>query len=271
VKLVPPAVLEHRVIAPICNRVKGVMPSAEKIDHFLVSFYQSPDGEPTRTVQQMGLILFHPATAVSAVRYIAKLPVVVISIPESDRSALPWLYDQRRPWNLRGFMSSYVELPSPLHLYWRGQTKQNLRKATARARTAGFTVRLVAAWEIGSVVAQVFKDKGWDDEGIEAMLRTLRESRTNDFCVAVFDELGQPAAFCIGTQAGDAIRNVWANASQKGQVRWLCFTGFVEEAGERGAKYLVESPPWAMPSGNRLFAQRLGFAPARIRARRSHG
>ena len=246
--------------------VEGDMPSAEKIERFLISFYQAPRGEPTSVVSRLALVLLHPVMTGAAIRYIIKLPVVVVPISKSDGSAVPWLYDPRRPWNLRGFMSSYIELPSPLDLYWRGQAKQNLRKATARARMAGFKVRLVDSSETSSVVARVFADKGWDTEGIEAMQRTLRESRDNDFCVAVFDEFEHPVAFCIGAQAGIAVRNVWANASQKGQVRWLCFSGFVEEASERGAKYIVESPPWAMSEGNRVFAQRLGFVPVRIRS-----
>jgi hypothetical protein len=242
------------------------MPSTEKVEHFLTSIYRHFDEQQTSIVKTIAIVVTHPVLTFAALQYILHLPTVDVTIPESDKSKAPWLYDPRKPWKLRGFASSYIELPSPLHHFWQGQAKQNVRKATARAKNAGFVARAVDSVEIVEVVAQVFRDKGWDAHEIETMERYLRGPLEGGIFVAVYDEKEYAVAFCTGVQAGNAVRTFWANTSEKGQVRWLCFSGFVEEASARGARYIVESPLWAIPEGNRVFARRLGFRPARIRS-----
>jgi hypothetical protein len=121
------------------------------------------------------------------------------------------------------------------------------------------------------VIAQVFEAKGRETPEILPMQKRLRESHGSEFCVAVFDGNERAVASCMGSQTGNAVRNFWANASVTGQVRWLCSTGFVEESNERGIRFNVESPPWAMSEGNRLFAHRQGFVPGRIRFDNSGG
>lgn len=235
-------------------------PNIEEVEEFLTSFYHGKDRGPSSIARRAILIALHPVMTISAVQYIRKLPVIEVSVPESDRAKAHWLYDPRRPWKLNGFLSSYIELPSPLHTYWQGQAKQNLRKATARAMAAGFQVRAVETSEIAALIAQV-----WGTEDIEMIQRYLPDPLEGVICVAVFDERDNVVAFCTGTQAGNAVRAVWANTSQKGQVRWLCFSGFVEVAYARGVKFIIESPLWSIPGGNRLFASRLGYQAGRVR------
>jgi hypothetical protein len=166
--------------------VESVMPSAEKIDSFLTALYQTPNGNPTSTIQRLRLVMLQPLTTAAVIRYIVNLPVVGISIREAERPEATWLFDPRRPWNPSNFISSYLELPSPLHLYWQGQARQNLRKASNRALSEGFKVRLIDTSEASSVIEQVFEDKGRKTYEIQPMRHRLRESHENDFCVAVF-------------------------------------------------------------------------------------
>jgi hypothetical protein len=242
------------------------MPEVEEVESYLTAFYRNSIGEPSSFAKRLTLALTQPAMMLAACRYVLSLPIVKVSIPESDKPRATWLFDSRRPWKFRGFASSYIELPQPLHQYWEGQAKQNLRKATARARAAGFTVRPIDSTEMSSVQTLVYRENGLTESKVQAAELTLRQNLAGGLCVAVFDENEHAVAFCIGIQTGNAVRTFSANTSIEGQVRWLCFSGFVEEASARGARFIIESPPWYISEGNRLFTQRLGFTAARIRS-----
>ncbi len=124
--------------------------------------------------------------------------------------------------------------------------------------------------EVTEVISDVFRDKGWKTDEIEERLRVTTQRGIDEtlealVCVAVFDSHAHVVGFCIGIQAGDAILTVWAMTSQRGAARWLCFSGFVEEASARGARFIIGEPPWAFTGGNKVFAGHLGFSAARVR------
>ena len=244
-----------------------IVPNVEEIEKFLTSIYQEEDGESSPIVKRLSNTLLHPVMALAALRYLTDFPIVKVAISGTDKSKTRWLFDPRRPWRHRGFISSYIELPLPLHLYWQGTSKQNLRTRTTQARVAGFEVRAVDSSEINDVISQVFKDKGWEVHEIERDLRKIRESLDGVICVGVFDPSEHVVGFCVGTQTGDVVRTLWSCASQKGRVRWLCFSGYVEEVSAKGGRFIVESPPWSFTGGNQIFAGHLGFVPARIRSK----
>ena len=195
-----------------------------------------------------------------------------VGIPQTERSRTRWLFDPRRPWRHRGFIASYIELPSPLSPYFQGTAKQNLRtRIRDTPGSPGFEVRAVDSFAISDVISQVFKDKGWEEHEIEANLhkmglRQIGASVANPICVGVFDSSGHVVGFSLGTQTGNVVRTLLSFNSIKGSVRWLCFSGYVEEVSARGGRFIVESPPWAFTGGNNIFAGHLGFVPARIRS-----
>jgi hypothetical protein len=242
------------------------MPSAEKIEQFLTSIYQSESGDSAQIVKRLTITALHPLMTFAALRYVMELPLVEVAIPKSDRAKARWMFNPRRPWRLRGFVMSYIELPSPLHLYWRGTSKQNLRTRTSQARTAGFTVREVGSPEISDLVLRVIREGEWYEQDIEDTQRRYLRSLEDVICVGVFDRNEHAVGFCMGTQTGNAVRSGLSYTSQKGAVRWLCFSGFVEAVSARGARFIIESPPWAFTGGNKIFAGHLGFSPARIRS-----
>ena len=241
------------------------MPNVESIEQFLTSIYQSESGDSSQIVKRLTIAALHPLMTFAALRYVMELPIVDVAIPKSDKSKARWMFDPRRPWRLHGFISSYIELPSPLHLYWQGTSKQNLRTRTSQARIAGFTVRAVGSSEISDVVSQVTRDIGWYEHSIEAVQSSILRSLDDVICVGVFDPNEHVVGFCIGTHAGNVVRTRFSFTSQKGLVRWLCFSGYVEAVSARGARFIIESPPWAFTGGNKIFAGHLGFSPARIR------
>ena len=243
------------------------MPNTEDIETFLVSIYQGEFGNSPRIAKRLAKLVLHPVLTCSALRYVAQFPIVDIGIADSEKSKAQWMFDSRRPWRVRGFVLSYLELPSPLHLYWQGTPMQNLRTRSNQARAAGYTVRAVVPTEISGVLAQVFRGRGWDENYIEETLRQLPSSLEETVCVGVFDPSAHPVGFCIGAQAGHVVRTLGAATSEKGTARWLCFSGYVEEVNTRGARFIIESPPWAFIGGNKIFAGHLGFTPARIRSR----
>lgn len=195
-----------------------------------------------------------------------------MSVSASDTESVKWIFNPRRPWKLSSFVSSYIELPSPLSLYWQGQAKQNIRKATARAKSEGYKVRPVDPSEVEKIVIQIGEDSGWKRHELDGVIdQVFKGTQWNlhdvrgAICVAVVDGEDRPVAFCLGAQTGNVVRNIWAYTAHRGNVRWLCFSGYVEEVSARGAKFIVESSPWALSAGNDVFAERLGFKPARIR------
>jgi hypothetical protein len=249
------------------------MPHVEVIDTFLASVYRVQDDEATSVsyVQLLANTFRHPIVGLAAFRYLMSFPVVKVAIPETEKSRTHWLFDPRRPWRHHGFIASYIELPSPLSRYFQGTAKQNLRTRTTHASKAGFEVRAIDSLEINDVISQVFKDKGWEEHEIEANLRKmglrqLGASVAAPICVGVFDASGHVVGFSLGTQTGNVVRTLLSFNSIKGSVRWLCFSGYVEEVSARGGRYIVESPPWAFTGGNNIFAGHLGFVPARIRS-----
>jgi hypothetical protein len=132
-------------------------------------------------------------------------------------------------------------------------------------------VRAIDSSEINDVISQVFKDKGWAVHEIEADLRKkdlrkIGESLDGLICVGVFDPSEHVVGICVGAQTGDVVRTLWSFTSQRGTVRWLCFSGYVEEVSAKGGRLIIESPPWSFTGGNKIFAGHLGFVPARIRA-----
>src|SRR5665213_2072389 len=242
------------------------MPNSEDIETFLVSIYQSESGDSLQIAKRLAKVVPHPVLAWSALRYVKQFPILDIAIADSEKSKARWMFESRRPWRVRGFILSYLELPSPLHLYWQGTPKQNLRTRTNQARAAGYTVRAVDSTEISGVLAQVFRGRGWDENYIEETLRRLPSSLEDSVCVGVFDPREHAVGFCLGTQAGHVVRTLWSYTSEKGTVRWLCFSGYVEEVNARGVRFIIESPPWAFIGDNKIFAGHLGFTPARIRS-----
>ncbi len=242
------------------------MPDVEEIGAFLTAIYQPGSEESTSLVKRLLVAARHPMMTLAALHYVAHTPVVDVDIPSSERSRAWWMYDQRRPWRFRGYISSYIELPELLEHYWRGTSKQNLRTRSSQAKLAGFTVRAIKPTELDEVVFQVFEDKGWRMPEIERAQRPINESLEGAVSVGVFDENGRAVSFCFGTQAGNVVRNLWGNTSRRGTVRWLCFSGFVAEAHAQGVRYIVESPPWTFSEGNKIFAGHLGFSVARIRS-----
>lgn len=248
------------------------MPNVEAIDNFLASIYhnQDVDGESTY-VMLLTNVICHPILGFAALKYLRSFPVVKVTIPEAEKARTRWLFDPRRPWRPHGFIASYIELPSPLTMYFQGTAKQNLRTRMTHARVAGYQVRAVDALEINEVISQVFKDKGWEELEIEANLRKMGlrqvgESVVAPICVGVFDSSGHVVGFSLGTQTGNVVRTLLSFNSIRGSYRWLCFSGYVEEVSARGGRFIVESPPWAFTGGNNIFAGHLGFVPARIRS-----
>jgi hypothetical protein len=241
------------------------MPSQEEIENLLDSIYRTDDGDPAPMLERLPILVRHPALALAALRYLMTFPLVRVSIPGVARSKTRWLFDPLRPWNVRGFISSYIELPSPLDQYWQGTSKQNLRTRSHHARIAGLQVRAVDATEMNEVISQVWRDKGWQPHEMRRELDKIGKSLDGVVCVGVFDSSEHAIGFSLGTQTGEVVRTLWAYASQKGAVRWLCFSGYIEEVSAKGGRFIVESPPWAFTGGNRIFAGHLGFAPARVR------
>ena len=242
------------------------MPDSEDVERFLASIYQGEFGDSPPIAKRLAKVVLHPFLTWSALLYVARFPILDIAITDQEKAKAQWLFDSRRPWRVRGFILSYLELPSPLHTYWQGTPKQNLRTRTNQARAAGYTVRTVESSEIRDVLAQVFRGRGWDENYIEETLRRLPSSLDEAVCVGVFDPGEHAVGFCIGTLAGHVVRTLWAATSEKGTVRWLCFSGYVEEVSVRGARYIIESPPWAFIGENKIFAGHLGFTPARVRS-----
>ena len=242
------------------------MPNSKDIETFLTSIYRGELGNSPQIAKRLVKVARHPVLTWSALRYVAQFPILDIAIADSEKSKAAWMFDSRRPWRVHGFILSYLELPSPLHLYWQGTSKQNLRTRTNQARAAGYTVRALESTEISDVLAQVFRGRGWDENYIEETLRGLPNSLEESVCVGVFDPSEHAVGFCIGAQAGHVVRTLWSYTSEKGTVRWLCFSGYVEEVNARGARFIIESPPWAFIGGNKIFAGHLGFTPARIRS-----
>ena len=246
------------------------MPNVERIEQLLSTLYYKEDRDSATIVARVSAALSHPATAIAAWRYIMSIPVVNVAVSGADKSNARWMFDAWRPWRPRGLVLSYLELPTPLDTYWRGTSKQNLRTRTNKAKLAGFKVRAVESSEIVAVIAEVFTAKGLVHD-IEGDLRkmALRKSGgplDDAVCVGVFDDCDAPVAFSLGIQTGDVVNTLLSNTSQRGSVRWLCFSGFVEEVSARGAKFILEPPPWAFSGRNRIFAGHLGFSPGRIRS-----
>lgn len=242
------------------------MPSVESIDEFLTSMYKGEGGDSPPVTKRLSVTLRHPIVLWSAFRYVMKIPVVDIGISNPDRAKATWMFDPRRPWRLRGFILSYIELPSPVENYWRGTPKQNLRTRTSQARASGFAVRSLTKSEVNDVMREVFRGREWDEDYIEETLQGLPENVDDFVCVGVFDPDNHPVGFCLGIQTAHAVRTLWSCTSVRGTARWLCFTGYVEAANARGARFIIESPPWAHIGRNRIFAGHLGFTPARIRS-----
>jgi hypothetical protein len=99
------------------------MPNVEDIEQFLTSIYQSEFGDSAQIVKRLTITAPHPLMTFAALRYVMGFPIVDVAIPKPDKSKARWMFDSRRPWRLRGFISSYIELPSPLHLYWQDTSK----------------------------------------------------------------------------------------------------------------------------------------------------
>jgi hypothetical protein len=253
------------------QQLKVDMPNVEKIEQLLSTLYNKEDRESATMVGRVSTAILHPATAVAAWRYIMSIPVVSVAVSGSEKSNARWMFDPWRPWRLRGLVLSYLELPTPLDTYWRGTSKQNLRTRTNKAKLAGFKVRAVESSEIIKVISEVFMAKGQFYE-IEDDLRRmdLRKSGgplDDAICVGVFDHCDTPVAFSLGIQTGNVVNTLLSNTSQRGSVRWLCFSGFVEEVSARGGKFILEPPPWAFSGRNKIFAGHLGFLPGRIRSK----
>jgi hypothetical protein len=136
-----------------------------------------------------------------------------------------------------------------------------------RAEAEGFISRPIPSDEIRDNIAKVFRDRGWDERDVENAQRELPEPLDGLVCVGVFDPEEKIVAFCIGVLAGNTVGALWSCASRQGPVRWLCFGGYVKEASARGARYVIQPPPWSFTGGNQIFAGHLGFVPARIRCR----
>lgn len=247
------------------------MSNAEKIERLLNALYGQEDRESTRVVARVSSVILHPVTSVAAWRYILGIPVVKVAMSGTEKSNARWMFDAVRPWRLRGFVLSYLELPSPLDAYWRGSSRQNLRTRTNKAKLAGFKVRAVESSQIIDVISEVFRARGQVHE-IENDLRRMNLRRSGGplddaICVGVFDHCDTPVAFSLGTQTGNVVNTLLTNTSQRGAVRWLCFSGFVEEVSARGGKYILEPPPWVYSGRNKIFAEHLGFSPGRIRCK----
>jgi hypothetical protein len=240
------------------------MPNQEAIENFLDSLYQTDYGEPVPVLKRLPMVLRHPVLTVAALRFCAGFPVVKVALSPTETSA-DWLFDPRRPWRYHGFISSYIELPSPLDRYWQGTSKQNLRTRSHHARVSGLAVMAVGPSQREAVIGEVWRDKGWSESAIEEELRKIRDALDGVVCVGVFDANGHAVGFSVGVQSGEVVRTLWSYASQRGTVRWLCFSGYVEEVSAKGGRFIVESPPWAFIGGNKIFAGHLGFLPARIR------
>jgi hypothetical protein len=260
------AEVEDRV-SPISNTLADAMGTTEEVESFITSLYRRNNGEPASKARQLSLAMAHPVKTWAAIRHILAFPIIYVSLPKSTKSKGSWLYESRRPWNLRGFISSYIELPTPIDLYWQGRSKQELRSRTKRAESAGLTARPIAGHEIHDAIAQVFKDRGWDERDIRDAHRGLPEPLEDLVCVGVFDSTDRIVGFCIGILTGNIVRALWSCTSQKGTARWICFSGYVKEANARGARFIIQPPPWALTGGNKIFAGHLGFVPARIRCR----
>lgn len=241
------------------------MPNREEINSFLDSIYQTDYSDSMPLMKRLPVVLRHPVLAVAALQYCLGFPVVKVALSRSECSSA-WLFDPRRPWRYHGFISSYIELPSPLDRYWHGTSKQNLRTRSHQARVAGLEVRAVESSSIDEVITHVWRDKGWQTGEIDRELRKIRESLDGVVCVGVFDACGHAVGFCVGMKNGEVVRTLWSYTSQRGTVRWLCFSGYVEAVSAKGGRIIVESPPWAFIGGNKIFAGHLGYLPARIRS-----
>jgi hypothetical protein len=242
-------------------------PSADNIERFLSSLYRNSDGTSKSFVQRMSLAASHPLMTPLAFKFLIQHPIVKVVIPESEKCRAPWLYESRRPWNLRGFISSYVEIPSPVDAFWEGAPKKKLRVRTKRAHNAGYTARSLATNEVSEAIAQVFRDRGWHERDVADAQNRLPEPLDQLVSVGVFDPADHIVGFCLGVLTGNIVRTLWSCTSERGTVRWLLFSGYVREASARGVRFIIQSPPWSYSEGNQIFAGHLGFIPARIRSR----
>jgi hypothetical protein len=247
------------------------MSKVEKIERLLNALYGQEDGDSTRVGARVSTVILHPLTAIAAWRYILGIPVVTVAMSKAEKSNARWMFNSGRPWRLRGFVLSYLELPDPLDAYWRGSSRQNLRTRTNQAKLAGFKVRVVESSQIIEVISEVFRARGQVHE-IEDDLRKMKLRKSGGplddaICVGVFDQCDTPVAFSLGTQTGNVVNTLLSNTSQRGSVRWLCFSGFVEEVSARGGKFILEPPPWVFSGRNIIFAEDLGFSPGRIRCK----
>jgi hypothetical protein len=245
------------------------MRNRKEIEDLLHSIYryQDEDGSVVSHWRRLAVAVAHPMTTFAALRYLMSFPLVRVKLPSTELPSTRRRFRIRRPWHHYGFISSLIEIPSPSRLYWQGTSKQNLRTRSRHARDAGFTARVVSASDIDGVISQVLKDRGWEDHEVEADLRDkdLRRNRESLLGVAVFDSSEHAVAFCVGTKSGEVVRTLWAYTSQKGAVRWLCFSGYVDQVSAVGGRFIVEDAPWSFVGGNEIFAGHLGFVPARIR------
>lgn len=245
--------------------MEAPVPSDNEIEKFLSSIYRGDVSKSAHFLKRFVTPAIHPVMTWAALKYVMRLPMVKVDVQQSERAKAKWMFDSRRPWRLHGFTSSYIELPTPIQMFWRGTAKQNLRTRTSQALAAGLYVRSVETSAINDVISQVFRDRGWDERDVEMARRAVPDALSEVLCVGVFDSSERAIGFCLGTQAGNVVRTLWSCTSQRGTSRWLCFGGYVAEAYARGARFIVESPPWAFTGGNHIFADHLGFTPARIR------
>jgi hypothetical protein len=249
----------------------------DHIDKFLEAGYRIHEIGTGRIRRWVGVTIQHPLALLAAPLYLLRVPVVSVEMSPAERADSRWMYNRSRPWRLRGFVSSYLEVPPRVEDYWHGPKRQQIRRRTTQAKTAGLTVRSVATSEIVPVIAQVYRaDIDGRVHEIEPNLREMKMRKSDDpleraVCVGVFDTDGSAVAFSLGIQTGNAVITMLSGTAQRGPARWLCFSGLVSEVSARGAKYIIQSPPWSLTEGNKIFAHHLGFVPGRIRAKRTIG
>lgn len=247
-----------------------IMLVPDVVDQFLRAVYRIHDEHDSTILRWLAQVGQHPVIAFAVAMYLMRVPIVEVQMSADERSRVNWLYDHRRPWNPRGFVSSYLELPTELENYWRGPAKQELRRRSAQAKASGLEARAVSMSEIIPVIAKVYRA---DIDGrVGEIAKNLEDMRMrNDgalleksICVGVF-EGDTPVAFSLGVQSGNAVNTMLAGTSVRGTARWLCFSGFVEEVFARGGRFIIQPPQWALTSGNKIFAEHLGFLPGRVR------
>src|ERR1700677_1742299 len=104
------------------------MPNVEKTEHLLSTFYQIYEGRPPKILKCFFTVVVHPLTTISAVTQVMRVPIVAVDMSPEEKSNARWIYEPRRPWRMRGLVSSFLEIPSELDDYWRGAPKQELRR-----------------------------------------------------------------------------------------------------------------------------------------------